>query len=397
MSNIKLKKGTTRTHQLRNAVLPRITLFYKGQTLKACVVVFAICSIFMSPTQAQAGFFSFLGDLFSVGASASEITTIDSAQNENVKNSQTVSLLEPALTTDLKNVSKDATVTIVGDEAIESKVGPLGTESDMLKGAYSSSAKINVYVVKAGDTLDSIAKSFNVTKQAIIYANSDIPKADLLKDGTSLVIIPLSGAIYTVKPTDTAESISKKYKISVADILEYNVLEKSSDLKAGMSIILVGVSKSALIDKPVVVKKPEPEKPADTTQVQGEPSGQIVKGFIWPFPAGMGRVSQKLHGANGMDMSAPKGTPILIAKYSGYNGGYGYYVVENFSDGTQSLYGHMSKVVAVQGATVKQGDIIGYVGSTGKSTGPHLHFERRGGPNPFKDLKVNNTSEDFHD
>lgn len=348
-----------------------------------------------------------MGSLFGSDADASEIVTIDDT-NKSVKNSQTMALLEPSLTTDLKNISEDTSMTIVSDEAIESKVGPLGTEADLMRDGYTSSAvKINVYLVKQGDTLDSIAKANNVTKQAIIYANSDINKADLTKPGTSLIIIPLNGALYIVKNGDTAESISKKYKISVADILEYNVLEKASDIKAGNTIILVGVSKSALIEKPVVVKKPTPKPVVDTSDdvIQGQPSGQIAKGFIWPLPAGMGRISQGLHGANGIDFAAPKGTPIyavadgtiLIAKSSGYNGGYGLYVVENYPNGTQSMYAHMSKVVAVQGSNVKQGDLIGYVGSTGKSTGPHLHFEVRGASNPFKSLKVNNTSDSFHD
>ena len=406
MSNKNLKIDSTRKAQSRNAVLSKISLFYKGQTLKACFAIFAL-TLILTPYTTHAGFLSFMGSLFGSDADASEVEIMDDT-NKSVKNSQTMALLEPSLTTDLKNISEDTSMTIVSDEAIESKVGPLGTEADLMRDGYTSSAvKINVYLVKQGDTLDSIAKANNVTKQAIIYANSDINKADITKPGTSLIIIPLNGALYIVKKGDTAESISKKYKISVADILEYNVLEKASDIKAGNTIILVGVSKSALIEKPVVVKKPAPKPVVDTSDdvIQGQPSGQIAKGFIWPLPIGMGRISQGLHGANGIDFAAPKGTPIyavadgtiLIAKGSGYNGGYGLYVVENYTNGAQSMYAHMSKVVAVQGSNVKQGDLIGYIGSTGKSTGPHLHFEVRGASNPFKSLKVNNTSDSFHD
>lgn len=376
--------------------------------MKACFAMSFLFSIIVSPFTAHAGFFSFVGGMLGTGAEASEVASFEAvpSQTENV---QVGNALEPSLTTDLKNVSNTPFVTIVGDEAIESAVGPLGTAADMSKDGYtSSSATINVYLVKPGDTLDSIAKAFNVTRQAIVYANSDINKADLTKPGTSLIIIPLNGALYIVKKGDTTESISKKYKISVADILEYNVLEKASDLKVGTTIILVGVSKSALIDKPVIVKKPTPTKPVvmdDNPVIDGHPSGQIAKGFIWPLTTGVGRVSQTIHGANGVDIAAAKGTPIyaiadgmiLIAKTSGYNGGYGLYVVENFTSGGQSLYGHMSKVVAVQGSSVKQGDLIGYVGSTGKSTGPHLHIEGRGIANPYKSLRVNSTSSDFHD
>ena len=90
-------------------------------------------------------------------------------------------------------------------------------------------------------------------------------------------------------------------------------------------------------------------------------------------------------------MAAPVGTPIrasaggvvIISRSSGYNGGYGSYVVISHSNGTQTLYAHMNKVQAIQGTTVAQGELIGTVGSTGKSTGPHVHFEVRGAANPF--------------
>ena len=138
-------------------------------------------------------------------------------------------------------------------------------------------------------------------------------------------------------------------------------------------------------------------------------SDLIKDGYIWPFPLGDGRVSQGLHADNAMDFAAPKGTPIyaikdgtvLIADGSGWNGGYGLYVVINFNDGAQALFGHMSKVIAKAGQAVKQGDIIGYVGSTGKSTGSHTHISYRsteGKPNPYRFLPKNSVGiEDNND
>jgi len=74
---------------------------------------------------------------------------------------------------------------------------------------------------------------------------------------------------------------------------------------------------------------------------------------------------------------------VIIAREGGYNGGYGSYVVVRHDNGTQTLYAHMSQVDAYSGQEVAQGQVIGYVGSTGRSTGPHLHFEIRGAKNPF--------------
>lgn len=92
-----------------------------------------------------------------------------------------------------------------------------------------------------------------------------------------------------------------------------------------------------------------------------------------------------------MDLAAKTGVAIraaasgtvIVSRASGWNSGYGSYVVIDHGNGTQTLYAHMSRNVTVAGSTVTQGDVIGYVGSTGLSTGPHLHFEVRGAKNPF--------------
>jgi murein DD-endopeptidase MepM/ murein hydrolase activator NlpD len=92
-----------------------------------------------------------------------------------------------------------------------------------------------------------------------------------------------------------------------------------------------------------------------------------------------------------VDYGMPVGSPIyasaagkvLIAKGSGWNGGYGDYIVIEHANGTQTVYGHMSTLAVSVGQSVVQGQLIGYSGNTGKSTGPHLHFEIRGAKNPF--------------
>jgi murein DD-endopeptidase MepM/ murein hydrolase activator NlpD len=137
----------------------------------------------------------------------------------------------------------------------------------------------------------------------------------------------------------------------------------------------------------------------------GQPNGTIDGGYIWPFAPGTGRVSQGRHADNAYDFSAPTNTPILavqngtvfIVHPTGYNGGFGKYVVINFDDGRQAIFGHMNKTAVETGQVVKQGDIIGYVGSTGKSTGPHVHIGFHGEmSNPYLGLKVNSTAID-HD
>lgn len=410
------------------AVTSKISIYNKPFTLKGFSVLIILLLTIFPATQVKASFFSSMSEFFGMGALASEIP-----ENESTSNSQTLPLMESTLTPELKSSTNSVDVTIVDDQALESKNGPLGTEVNS-KSFAPSETKFDVYMVKKGDTLDSIAKINKVSKAAIIYANNDIKRSDLTKVGQPLVISPLRGVMYTVKKGETAQVIAKRYGLSVGDITEYNVLAKASDLKAGDSIILVGLDSNAIakadkiekdkknkkiaekdntptqIPTPIQTPKSDPVPTIETPEIKPDtgtgPSGKISKGYIWPFPAGVGSVSQGLHDDRAMDMRAPKGTPIyavasgtiLIARPTGWNGGFGLYVVMNFDNGDQAIYGHMSKVTAIQGTHVNQGDLIGYVGSTGKSTGPHLHIGFHGGSaNPYENLKVRNTDADFHD
>jgi murein DD-endopeptidase MepM/ murein hydrolase activator NlpD len=112
--------------------------------------------------------------------------------------------------------------------------------------------------------------------------------------------------------------------------------------------------------------------------------------FIDPVPGY--RLSQGIHDNNAVDLAIGKGTPIhaaaagtvLLAR-NGYNGGFGNVVIIDHPNGTETVYAHQSKLATKTGAEVYQGQVIGYVGSTGHSTGPHLHFEVHGAQNPGAD------------
>jgi len=118
--------------------------------------------------------------------------------------------------------------------------------------------------------------------------------------------------------------------------------------------------------------------------------GPSYEGYYMKPVSGAAR-TQGIHGYNGVDLGAPVGTPIMaaadgdviIVKNGGWNGGYGNYVVIRHDNGTQTLYAHNSSNIVYPGQYVVQGQVIGYVGSTGRSTGPHVHFEVRGAKNPF--------------
>jgi len=239
-----------------------------------------------------------------------------------------------------------------------------------------TSDEISVYVVQSGDTASQIAEMFGVSVNTIYWAN-DI-KNGVIQPGQTLVILPINGVRHVVKEGETVSTIAKKYQGDVEEILSYNQLASADDISVGDTVVIPnGEVKSA----------PKTASAAKPTSVSGNVSSS--GSFSHPLPGS--RRTQGIHGHNGVDLGAPNGTAIraaaagevIVSKSSGWNGGYGNYVVIKHGNGTQTLYAHNSSNAVGVGAYVAQGEVIGYVGSTGKSTGSHLHFEVRGASNPF--------------
>jgi len=261
---------------------------------------------------------------------------------------------------------------VIAAEGVLVSTGPVGR--DVITAARTDGGEISVYIVRPGDSLSEIADMFNVTANTILWAN-DVPKASAIKPGDNLVILPVAGVRHVVKTGDTIAAIAKKYEGNAAEIISYNQLADASDISVGATLVIPG---GALHTASVAVKK-------IAKKTATGPSG----GFIHPVPGAI--KTQGIHGYNGVDFGAGIGTPVraaaagdvIVAKSSGWNGGYGNYIVIKHKNGVQTLYAHLSRVDVGVGESVAQGDGIGALGNTGKSTGPHLHFEVRGGKNPF--------------
>jgi murein DD-endopeptidase MepM/ murein hydrolase activator NlpD len=189
--------------------------------------------------------------------------------------------------------------------------------------------------------------------------------------------LPISGVRHTVAKGDTLQSIAKKYKADAAEIAQYNHLADNAKFAVG-DIVIVPDGEIAL--------PPSAGRPAS---LRGT-GGPVYEGY-YLRPILSGRRTQGLHGYNGIDLASYSGAPIIaaaageviIARSGGWNGGYGNYIVISHQNGTQTLYGHLSALAVTAGKSVVRGEIIGYMGSTGRSTGTHLHFEVRGAKNPF--------------
>ena len=332
----------------------------------AASVVFLV---FFAPASAHAfSITSFLKNLFWSNDEASA--------NSPSREEKPFPFLSPIVNSDPVYAQGGSDIQFVDETAIMSAVGPMGSIADITE---SNTFKISTYTVRKGDTLSLIAKTFNVSASTIRWAN-DLERGALLKEGQSLIILPVTGIQHTVKKGDTIASIAKKYGGDPDEIYDFNDLASAVTLEEG-SIVIVPDGELPITETPT------PSRQSSLYARGGGPA--LVGYFLRPLVGGV--KTQGLHGFNGVDIAAPTGTPILAsasgevirAKQSGWNGGYGKHIIISHPNGTQTVYGHLSAVNVELGWHVTQGQVIGAVGSTGKSTGPHIHFEIRGARNPF--------------
>jgi len=361
------------------------------------------------PSVARAGVFSFISGLLGSDSSAFQVAS--------AANSQSLDLLQADVKPNQDNATGGADITIVDGSALAADASPSSSE-DHDAPHRPGSDQISVYVVRDGDTLSQIADMFNVSVNTIMWSNNLTSKT--VQPGQVLVILPVSGIKYTVKKGDTIASIAKDYNGDVDDIKSYNNISSDSQLAVGSSVIIPNGEVSAPVGTVATKSTKTNNSSSSSSSAKSSPSSSsssssaapIAKSMIGgahaaPIPAASsasgdtsgyymrplkgGVKTQGIHGYNAVDIGTPVGTTIyaaasgnvIVSKDSGWNGGYGNYVVISHPNGTQTLYAHLTSTIVVAGQHVVQGQVIGYSGSTGDSTGPHLHFEVRGAVNPF--------------
>lgn len=318
------------------------------------------------PRAAQAGFFSSILRLFA-GTPGAQATTESPTAELSVPLMGSQSQLPPSVG---GPVEDDVALLITQENALISTRNPLGTIP------RAASDRILVYTVEQGDTPGAIAGRFGISLETLLWANN-LRNANMIKAGDELIILPVTGVQYEVKRGDTLGGIAKKFKGDAAEIMSFNGLAIGQGLEAGQIII---------IPDGELVPPPSPAaKPSTRFASLPEHAGYYIRPIIG------GRRSRGIHGYNGVDLANTLGEPVLasaegtviIARTSGWNGGYGKYVVISHPNNTQTLYAHLNSLFVATGQAVAQGAQIGTVGSTGNSTGPHVHFEIRGAKNPF--------------
>lgn len=248
--------------------------------------------------------------------------------------------------------------------------------------------KIYSYKVQSGDTLSSIAKKFDVSIDTLKWENSDKIKSDktLLHVGDELSIPPVTGIVHKVKSGETVYSIAKKYGVTAQNIINFPFNTFVDDEKFALAI------GTQLVVPGGVMPEEQPIYRASVSAVTLVAGG--TGQFIWPTNGVITQYPVWYHFA--VDI-ANSSSPAIVAADTGtvvtrecLNWGYGCHIIVDHGNGYQTLYAHLQAFYVGLGDKVDRGQSIGQMGSTGRSTGTHLHFEvRKGGvlQNPLNYLR----------
>lgn len=255
------------------------------------------------------------------------------------------------------------------------------------------------YIIRQGDDLDGIAKQFGITTDTIAWSN-DITFVNRLFPGDPLTILPEDGVLHKTNGQETIQQIGEKYKVTAYRIIdsEYNPKLTNATpetiLPEGMQVMVPG----GVSEKKLLFWQPEVKESTSDGQSGGnrtvsfeggagscsaQYSGNSTGTLINPLPIGAYTITRTYTSAHsGIDMAGRAGTTVFAADagtviFAGWSSyGYGNTVVIMHND-KMTLYGHLSAISVSCGQSVSQGQPIAATGSTGRSSGPHLHFEVR--------------------
>jgi len=246
-----------------------------------------------------------------------------------------------------------------------------------------SKEEIKTYVVEFGDTISGIAQAFGLAPETIMWSNPDLgDNPDLLRVGQELTILPVDGVYHQVGSEDTIDGIAATYKVDPAVIIGYALNKFDPEdpvITPGQWLVVPGGQKPYVPRTVTAYSGPVPDDATKGSGVFGWPaSGSITQGY-WAGHPGI-----DIAGWIGAPVTAADSGHVVAAGWSDV--GYGNFIVIDHSNGFQTLYAHLDSFNVNKGDNVSKGQTIAQMGSTGNSTGPHLHFEIRQGTvqrNPF--------------
>ena len=226
------------------------------------------------------------------------------------------------------------------------------------------------HVLAPGETLSEITTAYGIELDALVGANPDLSSLDRLPVGVELLVPPGPGLLVTWDPGLDLGTLLDEHGADPVAVLRANAIHAPSDLRPGMLLWLPGVEPTVALERLARVREMEMR-------------------YVWPVH---GRITSYFGRRNigmgtssfhrGLDVAAPSGTLIRASRsgtvsFAAWSGSYGYLVRIRHAGGDETWYAHQSSMLVSVGQWVEQNEAIGRIGSTGLSTGPHLHFEIR--------------------
>ncbi len=254
---------------------------------------------------------------------------------------------------------------------------------------------IEQYTIQPGDTIFGIAAQFNLDPDTIVWGNPELAdKLNRLTPGTTINILPINGALRVVQDGDTLEKIAKVFHGSVAEIVAFagnDIDPENPEPKLGQTIIIPNGWRDNVVWTLPEVPISTGARRSTGTVSRNEPGSCAgpfsgpTGGFNFVWPANNHYLSGFNYSGShpGIDVAAGLGAPIYAAEtgvvvFSGGSlYGYGNLVIIDHGNGWQTAYAHLSQINYGCGQAISQGAVLGLAGSTGNSSGPHLHFEMR--------------------
>ena len=241
---------------------------------------------------------------------------------------------------------------------------------------------IITYEVQSGDTISTIADRFDLNVNTVLWANN-LTAFSIIRIGDELKILPADGFLYTVKSGDTIGKLAQNFDTSAEKIVASNNLNSAGTISIGKQLIIPGTKRT--VSSPSTARNTTQSSYSGIAVIKDIVSADkpIASGNKMVWPTQGHRITQYFSWKhNGVDIGNKIGTPIYAAdsgtveiSQGGYNGGYGNTILINHGGGKKTRYGHASKLLVKKGEKVEKGQLIALMGSTGRSTGPHLHFE----------------------
>lgn len=239
-----------------------------------------------------------------------------------------------------------------------------------------------VYTVERGDTPNSIAERFNIRTETLLGGNPQLSQeASLLQTGSEIIILPIDGVLHDVQPGETLERIAEQYGVALEEIVAYsdNNLEFPYRLYPETQIMVPGAVREVFVWTP-----PSLDSVGGVSREGSGVRPLIVGTGTFQYPVGGRNFSQYFwYGHPGLDIALAEGSPVYAADtgtvtFAGWNVyGYGNLIVVNHGNGFETFYAHLSGINVSPGQIVYKGNVIGLSGNTGRSSGPHIHFEIR--------------------